>query len=465
MSVSDATDPDMGQRDRVKFGLVRHPRFTNMSEAKIRRPQRVSPLPLDVWLTQSDRSEHGREAFFGGRTDEFNAFRKGVLALAGGTVGGESIIIQGAPGAGKTALMLECAEAVCRHSTPQDPWVAVLLEPDILASATDTLSVIVEQVVVEKTRLAETISRTKAIAVKTARALERTKKEVSERGFRAMGTQLGGKSSARHTAAWLFRRAVPDLSGVCIVVLVDEAQDIPVGEHTKATIDRLHRGTDGIALLPLFFGLSNTERVLGECGVSRPGSERLWELRPMTLDESVESLTATFDAYGFGAPGAERNRWISALAEESQGWPQHLNRVAVAAGRIIRDNGFRLADASLDEAILAGRQLKDDYYEKRLGRAMSCPELYKRLALVAESEEGVLSRSAIKRLAAPTLKEYGMDVDAFLVASLHAGLLSPTTSGRYEYYFPIPSLAQFLRGLPIEPAAVPTGAEYDAMAP
>ena len=185
----------------------------------------------------------------------------------------------------------------------------------------------------------------------------------------------------------------------------------------------------------------------------------------MSADETTESLNGTFDAYGFGAPGVERGRWISALADESQGWPQHLNRVAVAAGRVIKRNGFDLNRASLEEAILAGRQLKDDYYEKRLGRGMKCPQLYKRLALVADAENGVLSKSTIERVALPTLKQSGVDVDRFLNESLHAGLLSPTTSGQYEYFIPIPTLAQFLRNLPVEPTAMPTANDYDGMVP
>ena len=423
----------------------------DMPATKFPRPPRASPRPLDVWLTQSDRSEHGREAFFGGRTAEFDGFRRGALALAEGAVGGESIIVQGAPGAGKTALMLECMEAVRRHSTPPDPWVAVQLEPDILASASDLLSVIAQQVAIERLRLAETVSSARAVAVRTATILEKARREVLERGFQALGTQLGAESSAQHTAAWLFRRAASHFGGVRIVTFVDEAQNIPVGKRARATIDRLHRGTEGIALLPLFFGLSNTERVLGECGISRPGSERLFELRPMTSDESVGSLAEAFDAYGFGAPGIERDRWIRALADESQGWPQHLNRMAVAAGTEMRNNGCRLERASLRRAISAGRKMKRDYYEKRLGRAMNCPELYKRLALAAERKDGVLPKDAIERLAAPTLGELGVDLDTFLLESLHAGLLAPTTSGRYAYRFPIPSLIQFLQGLPVEP--------------
>ena len=40
------------------------------------------------------------------------------------------MIYQGAPGAGKAALMHECMEAVRRQSTIDDPWVAVTIMPE-----------------------------------------------------------------------------------------------------------------------------------------------------------------------------------------------------------------------------------------------------------------------------------------------------------------------------------------------
>ncbi len=39
------------------------------------------------------------------------------------------MIFQGAPGAGKIALMQECMGAVRQHSTFDDQWVAVSIDP------------------------------------------------------------------------------------------------------------------------------------------------------------------------------------------------------------------------------------------------------------------------------------------------------------------------------------------------
>lgn len=85
------------------------------------KPQPAEPLPLEVWLNRTDRAEVGRELFFRGRNKEYDIFRKAIISLSDGHVGGGTMIFQGDPGSGKTALMKECMEAVRLHSTPEDP--------------------------------------------------------------------------------------------------------------------------------------------------------------------------------------------------------------------------------------------------------------------------------------------------------------------------------------------------------
>ena len=91
-------------------------------------------MPLETWLRHADRSEAGREPFFRGRDAEYGVYRSAVTSLGEGMIGGGTMVFQGAPGAGKSALMAECMEAVRRHSTPGDPWVAVAIRPETLNS-------------------------------------------------------------------------------------------------------------------------------------------------------------------------------------------------------------------------------------------------------------------------------------------------------------------------------------------
>jgi len=109
------------------------------------KPPPADPLPLDIWLDRTDRAEVGREPFFRGRDAEYETFRHTVKSLNAVQIGGGTMVVQGAPGAVKTALMMECMEAVRQHSTPEDPWVAVAVEANTLNSATGVVRIMIEE--------------------------------------------------------------------------------------------------------------------------------------------------------------------------------------------------------------------------------------------------------------------------------------------------------------------------------
>ena len=137
-----------------------------------------------MWLDRSDRAEVGREAFFYGRDAEYEIFRKAVNSLRAGQIGGGTMIFQGAPGAGKSALMQECMEAVKCHSTPEDPWVAVSVEPGALYSLSAVVMCLIDAANQESKRLSKMAPD--AVARKLGKLLELGKnlyQELSERGF------------------------------------------------------------------------------------------------------------------------------------------------------------------------------------------------------------------------------------------------------------------------------------------
>ena len=126
-----------------------------MNDRPFPKPPPADPLPLETWLDQTDRSEVGREPFFRGRDAEFNVFRRAAGSLHDGRVGGGTMVFQGAPGAGKSALMEECMEAVRRHSTPEAPWVAVAMYPDALRYPDRVVRGMVDAANAESERLRE----------------------------------------------------------------------------------------------------------------------------------------------------------------------------------------------------------------------------------------------------------------------------------------------------------------------
>ncbi len=414
------------------------------------KPPPADPLPLEIWLDQTDRSEVGREPFFRGRDMEFDVFRRAAGSLHDGRVGGGTMVFQGAPGAGKSALMEECLEAVRRHSTPEAPWVAVALNPGSLDSPVEVIEALVKAANTENERL-----RKMAAGTSVARTLDdlldrggKLYRELSERGGGAFGLSVGGRGEERVKAGRAFRNAAKLLGKYHIVVCVDEAQNTPVSGNTKDVMDCLHRDPQGIPLVAAFFGLSDTTRALRQCGLSRFGSGRVVTLEPLPHEDSARAIRDAFAAYGFSGAPEHREAWVNRLAELSQGWPQHVNRVAVAASRVIRANGGRLDAAHLDEAAAAGEAYKREYYAGRLEAASSRYWIYRDLAFAAERNGGVLSWDGIHSLTGKVRDGTGESMEDFLTDALHAGLLAPAPELPDHYRIPIPSLGDYLRALP-----------------
>ena len=425
-----------------------------MKQSPFPKPPPADPLPLEVWLKRTDRAESGREAFFRGRDAEYEVFRSAVTSLGEGIVGGGTMIFQGAPGAGKSALMGECMEVVRRHSTPEAPWVAVPVNPGSLKSPVDVIEAMVDAVNTESERLRQITSGSvgaKALDefLDLGRSLYR---ELSQRGGGAFGLSVGGRRDGGVTAGRVFRNAAPLLRNFHIVVFVDEAQNTPAEDTTRDVLDCLHRASHGIPLVAAFFGLGDTQDVLRQCGLSRFARGRVVNLEPLAREDAACAIRDAFVAYDFAGNRQERGRWVERLAELSQGWPQHINSVSVAASSIIRDNDYRIDAGRLDAAVAAAEEYKREYYAGRLAAGSQDPAFYQQLALAAEGRaNGNLPRAELRRLAAPVLENSALNFDDLLTDALHAGLLAPIQELPYHYRIPIPSFADYLRALPVDP--------------
>ncbi len=420
-----------------------------MNSASFPKPPPIDPLPLDVWLKRTDRAEAGREPFFRGREAEYGVYRSAVSSLGEGIVGSGTMIFQGAPGAGKSALMAECREAVRRHSTPEAPWVAVELDPHSLLSPVAVVRTLVQAASTESGRLREQASGPSGIKrLEALRDLGRTLfRELSDRGGGAGGLSGGGRRERADdiTASWVFQDVAALLERFRIVVCVDEAQNMPVAESTKGVMDCLHRDPQGIPLVAAFFGLSDTQEVLRQCGLSRFAGGRVVNLEPLAQEAAAEVFRAVFDTYEFKGTPEERDTWVIRLAELSQGWPQHINRVAVAAARVIQDHGGQIERPWLEQALAQGRERKEEYYAERLAAGSRPPWVYRQMALAAQQKGGVLPYDDLRQFLAEE------SLDEFLINALHAGLLTQLKHLPYHYRIPIPSFGDYLRTLPVEP--------------
>lgn len=419
------------------------------------RPDPPPPLPFEDWLERRDRADGYREPFFAGRAAEFDAFREAARGLAKGFVGGETLVFQGAPGAGKSALMKECIAAVEAHSTVEAPWVAAQLLPSTLQYPTGTAESIKVAVGRERERLAAAESRRDGVLERGRQRGRDAIESVTERGAGIMGVRVGARPEREHIDVQsAFRRIGSMCDGARVVLFVDEAQNLAAG--AEEVLDALHRGQTGIALLPVFLGLGDTAAVLRKRGISRPPANRLVEMLPLRPEEAQESLSLAFRAYDIH--GRTREAWLDALAEVSQGWPQHLNRVAVAAGKVLREHGRNVDAAPLAEVLAAGETAKTAYYRDRMRDVPGVYKgIYKRVAMLldaagadslAEEELGAVMHAA-------GVDPAGAAYADWLRAAIHWGVLAPTPDSTERYCVPIPSLATHLLHLEVTPSPAP----------
>ena len=274
-------------------------------------------------------------------------------------------------------------------------------------------------------------------------------------GARAGEIEISAQSELRNTQKSLnisaeaaFRNTASIFNNKHLVIFVDEAQNTPISESTKAVVSCLHQGIEGISLIIAFLGLSDTEEVLRQCGLSRLARDRVVTLETMSHEEAANAIQGIFDAYNFNGP--DQATWIDELASLSQGWPQHINSVAVAAGQIIRDHGGSLQSDLLPQALELGKEKKEQYYFSRLKACSEDLWIYKELALAARERGGALGRPEISKLTRETCDEKGLSVDEFIINALYAGVLMESKDIVKHYVIPIPSFGEYLKQLPIE---------------
>ena len=151
-----------------------------------------------------------------------------------------------------------------------------------------------------------------------------------------------------------------------------------------------------------------------------------------------------FDAYDFKV--SEQSVWIDELAKLSQGWPQHINYVAVTAGQLIHEYGSSIKPDLLQQALNLGRERKKKYYSSRLeicpGRAL----VFKQLALAAKEKNGHQSWDKITSLTKDFRNGEGQSISEFMTDALHAGVLMDSKLPDH-YKIPIPSFGDYLRRL------------------
>ena len=308
---------------------------------------------------------------FAGRGPEFDLFNSAIRGVEWGALGG-TVVIQGVPGAGKTALLHECAARLSSEvASPSDrpQVVPVALRPgDLDASPL----AIVEGIDKQYTDLQAAdkrkarVNRTIGAALLAGDALFAFATRRSFGEFRS--SARAPKSLPIALNDYLAFRF--DRRDSIIVLLVDEAQNLADTPQVREHLDALHGGINGNAkVLLACFGLANTVDRLRHLGLSRLASGHARTIGQLTSKEAAHTVKGTLDAAFKSVNEPARRQWIESAAEailaESANFPHHLATGCIALAEIVLDEGMH-AMPPLERLRDQCRRHKRDYYDARL---------------------------------------------------------------------------------------------------
>ncbi len=266
-------------------------------------------------------------------------------------------LVQGAPGAGKTALLRHLQEKWGSGTPgPHNP-ICVNLNVDALGNV-ESLGRVIRQTLPES-------------------ALEKWGGAI----IRALATYLSGGDQAigedaeQATVAGSRRLLRQDRAAAFpapIIVMVDEAQMVEPSTPPANALRSLHLGRVGdIPILPVFAGLGYLQSHLQREGIniSRYSNEAkcIHVLERLSPAECRDLSDSWLRHFGVDAPDALGEPWSDALILDTQGWPMHTNGFlgALAEALAVSRNPASLEGVDIDAVRRVAAKTRDSYYGGR----------------------------------------------------------------------------------------------------
>ena len=383
---------------------------------------------------------------FVGREREIEFAAQQLETWRPGMSRGRTIVAQGAPGAGKTALLGEIekrlpsvvAGAVSLYLPT--PWV----EEDV-PSLLEDLAVRMVGADEETFRTSSSTETTVGVKATVAarRGRSRTLSPPGLTGWRAFERQFAARAD----------RAKPTM------LLVDEIQRLEDQAKTKQLLFSLHDQRT-FPLLLVCGGLSTSVARLMKVGLSRLDEAHVLRVDALSLDEAQQSLEEALAAMArdVGGIAGHPDQWARRLARATQGWPRHITSHFRAAAEALLQTG-RLAfdDDNLARTLAAAQADMRRYYDRRLEASRTNPAIVYAVYEVVRSREVDADEAAdvvdevAATLAGSSRTRHEADfptgihcIDQMLYAGVVAYATSATTSA---LSIPIPSMATHIANL------------------
>ena len=396
-------------------------------------------------LRLSRASERSDPLVFGGRERIIaeTLGRTDVLPPVGDW--GNTVLIEGAPGAGKTALLREIARQA------QAAGTTTVVRPDVPQSGD------IETIYAE---LATSLAGASSRATRTTETKTRgiSIGPAALRGSRQAGTTVVPPKLGSPQAVAALRGDKPWRASDKAIVFIDEVQNV-VRDSTAAELLRALHTQQSIPVLLVCAGLSSSRAALERAGLSRIGTANTVRLESLPLSVAVDCVRRTFDIVrqqGLSGGDAAADRWSERLATASDGWPRHLQNYLRACWLTLHaQQAPSLDTADPDAAISRGDEFRESYYFERIEFAKVPAEvlaaLYKRIAagqsLDTFDAAAVLGEAidALPHRVRQRIRNTFADDGACFERLLAVGAVS--TDGRGRCISPVPSFADFVLSL------------------
>ena len=317
------------------------------------------------------RADRSPPPVFGGRREQLDWLSERMIAVQEGALGMTSVVY-GVPGMGKTALGQTFADQLERggQAGTNGPCAfCAKVTPDAL----DTAPI---ELMHEITRSLASSGWGKMGAVRER--LEKMGDIALLLKYDKAGQELFDRPKGLNVETPMqdcLRAYAQDLWGedVTVVLIVDEMQNCPVTDRTRAIIGTLHGGEQA-QVLPVCLGLPNTKAKLRAMGLSGLSDSAAMEVNCLAeqsartvIDDTIVWLGMEQAARGAATAQAWENwrrRLADGIAERSCGFPQHitLGLMGACEAMLAAPEQDRMSEEVLETASRIHERKKNAYY-------------------------------------------------------------------------------------------------------
>ncbi|MCY4254342.1 MAG: AAA family ATPase [Flavobacteriaceae bacterium] len=360
-----------------------------------------------------DIDDRGSADYFHGRHDEIGFF-KSSLETSKRKGKAKSILIQGPPGVGKTALKQELKKIA------QPNWKVIEIESIHQLSDPFGLGVLL----------------------------------LGRKKFQRVAQEIGldlkilkGKIEYQKIKDDVFQ--ILSLATKPILLVLDEAQIIgnEFSDHQTSispisfVMKAIHNLEGHHGFVTLFTGLGNTRKLYHDFNISRFHSNAVINLQPLdpTSEKAILKDYLVKDAK-LDPNHSDLDDFIQTISKETHQWPHHIICYAQTASKLIQHHGV-LSENVWNETLERGRRLKDQYYQGRfdgITAEIRC-SIYHALLENEIQKNQIRSLQLIESL---TLNPYIKDPQTTWDRLIAKGIVQVGNNGFYQ--IPIPSMRTWM---------------------